>query len=176
MNDSDANTETPVRLRCYAWDDPMITAHAATRMPGLEFLRSVAEGRIPPPPLMKTLDVRVESVEAGKVVFAFTPAEYHYNPIGSVHGGVYSSLLDSAAGCAVHTQLPLGMAYTSIDLSVRFLAPIRVDTGPVVCTGTVRHKGSRVALAEAAIIDESGRLLATATSSCLLFPVPEATS
>ncbi|WP_199742989.1 PaaI family thioesterase [Nocardia stercoris] len=173
MNHSAAlSAETGVRLRSYAWDDPTIAANAAATMSGLEFLRSVAEGAVPPPPLMKTLDVRLESVEAGTVVFGFTPAEYHYNPIGSVHGGVSSSLLDSAAGCAVHSRLPLGTAYTSIDLSVRFLAPIRVDTGPVQCTGTVRHLGSRVALAEAALTSRSGKLLATATSSCLLFAVP----
>jgi uncharacterized protein (TIGR00369 family) len=102
------------------------------------------------------------------VVFGMTPAEFHYNPIGSVHGGVYSTLLDSAAGCAVHSLLPAGTGYTSQDLSVRFLAAIRVNTGPVRCTGTVRHLGRRTALAEATLETTSGKLLATATSNCLI--------
>ena len=102
-------------------------------------------------------------------MFELDPGEHHYNPIGSVHGGVFATLLDSACGCAVHTMLPEGVGYTSLDLNVKFLAPLRVDTGTVSCVGTVTHLGGRTALAEARITDGTGRLLATATSSCLLF-------
>jgi uncharacterized protein (TIGR00369 family) len=111
---------------------------------------------------------RLVSVDAGTVVFALDPAEYHYNPIGSVHGGVYATLLDSAAGCAVHSMLPAGVGYTSLDLSVKFLGAVRVGSGALTCTGTVTHLGKRTALAEARLQDASGRLLATATSSCLI--------
>ena len=139
---------------------------------GLEYLRAMQAGSLPAPPLLHTLNIRLESVESGVVVFSMVPAEFHYNPIGSVHGGVYSTLLDSAAGCAVHSLLPAGTGYASQDLSVRFLGAMRVSTGPVRCTGTVRHLGRRTALAEASLTTESGKLLATATSGCLIVPGP----
>ncbi|MYS22946.1 MULTISPECIES: PaaI family thioesterase [unclassified Streptomyces] len=135
---------------------------------GLEFLRAMADGAIPVPPILLTLGMRLESVGDGEAVFALEPAEFHYNPIGSVHGGVYATLLDSAAGCAVQTRLPAGTGYTSLDLSVKFLGAIRVGSGTVRCTGRVVHLGRRTALAEARIESADGRLLATATSSCLL--------
>jgi uncharacterized protein (TIGR00369 family) len=165
---SDAVTIT--RTRTFSWQDPQIGAQVAMKMTGLDYLRAIHAGTVPKPPLMDTLDVRVESIEPGEVVFAMTPAEFHYNPIGSVHGGVFSTLLDSAAGCAVHSLLPAGTGYTSQDLSVRFLGAMRVSTGPVRCTGTVRHLGRRTALAEASLTTEAGKLLATATSSCLIIP------
>jgi uncharacterized protein (TIGR00369 family) len=102
-------------------------------------------------------------------VFSLEPAEHHYNPIGSVHGGVFATLLDSAAGCAVHSTLPAGVGYTSVDLNVKFLRGMTTDTGRVTCEGRVVHGGRRMVLAEATLTDGSGRLLATATSSCLVF-------
>ena len=158
------------RTRTFTWQDPRIGAQAAMEMTGLDYLRAMQAGALPAPPLLHTLNMRLESVESGEVVFTMTPAEFHYNPIGSVHGGVYSTLLDSAAGCAVHSLLPAGTGYTSQDLSVRFLGAIRVSTGVVRCTGTVRHLGRRTALAEASLTTEAGKLLATATSSCLIIP------
>ncbi|WP_256557479.1 PaaI family thioesterase [Lentzea sp. HUAS12] len=92
----------------------------------------------------------------------------HYNPIGSVHGGIHATMLDTAAGCAVHSVLPAGIGYTSLDLAVRFLRPIRTDTGTVTCVGNLVHHGRRTALAEARLVDGAGRLLATATSTCLI--------
>jgi uncharacterized protein (TIGR00369 family) len=157
-----------LRTRTFSWQDPLTGAQAATELAGLDYLRAMQAGTLPAPPLLHTLDMRLEAVESGVVVFGMTPAEFHYNPIGSVHGGVYSTLLDSAAGCAVHSLLPAGTGYTSQDLSVRFLAAIRVNTGPVRCTGTVRHLGRRTALAEATLETTSGKLLATATSNCLI--------
>lgn len=128
----------------------------------------MVDGEIPPPPVMSTIGGRLESVSAGTAVFTLTPAEFHYNPIGSVHGGMYCTLLDSAAACAVHSMLPAGVAYTSLDLSVRFIGAISVETGPVRCTGTVTHLARRTALAEAKLTSSSGKLLATATSNCLI--------
>lgn len=162
------------RIRTYQWEDPTVTAEAAGRISGMELLREMQAGRIPGPPILATLDFTLDEVESGRVVFSLTPGEEHYNPIGSVHGGVYATLLDSAAGCAVHSTLPVGMAYTSLDLNVKFLRRITVDTGRVRAIGTVVNGGRRTALAEARLVDEADRLLAHATSSCMLFPVPPA--
>jgi uncharacterized protein (TIGR00369 family) len=157
------------RRRSYDWQDPAVSADAARTMPGLDFLRAIADGTLPAPPIAATLAFDVVSVEPGRVVFGFTPAEYHYNPIGSVHGGVYATMCDSACGCAVHSLLPAGAYYTSQDLTVKFLRPVTTATGPLRCEGTVIHLGSRTALAQASLTDGSGKQYAHATSSCLIF-------
>lgn len=127
---------------------------------------------MPPAPIATTLGFTVLDVESGRVVFGMEPAEFHVNPIGSVHGGVFATLLDSAAGCAVHSALPAGTSYTSLDLSVKFLRGLHADSGPVRCEGLVVHLGRRTALAEARLFDGAGRLCAHATSTCLLFRPP----
>ncbi|MGN9842109.1 PaaI family thioesterase [Nonomuraea sp. H19] len=160
------------RTRTYHWDDPAILAEAAGRMAGIDFLREMQAGRLPRPPINHTVDFALDEVEPGRAVFSLTPGEEHYNPIGSVHGGIFATLLDSAAGCAVQSILPQGMAYTSLDLSVKFLRRITVDTGPVRAIGTIVNSGRRTALAQAQLVDATDRLLAHATSSCMLFPVP----
>ncbi|MFD9461911.1 PaaI family thioesterase [Streptomyces sp. NPDC060027] len=159
------------RSRTYDWEDPTVSAAAVGRYSGLDFLREMQAGRLPAPPISATLGMTLEEVEHGRVVFALVPGEEHYNPIGSVHGGVYATLLDSAAGCAVQSVLPPGTGYTSLDLTVKFLRPITVDTGPVRAVGTVVNSGRRTALAQAELFDAADRLLAHTTSSCLLFPV-----
>lgn len=168
MSEMVCETTNVERTRTIAWADPHLTAHLARDRSGLEFLQAMIDGEIPPPPIMSTIGARLESVAEGRAVFITTPAEFHYNPIGSVHGGVYATLLDSAAACAVHTRLPAGVGYTSLDLSVRFIGAISVNTGPVMCTGTVIHMGRRTALAEAVLATRNGKLLATATSNCLI--------
>ncbi|MET9879867.1 PaaI family thioesterase [Actinacidiphila glaucinigra] len=161
-----------VRSRTFEWGDPAVSAAAVGRTSGLQFLRDVLAGRLPAPPIASTLGFTLEEVEEGRAVFAMEPGEEHYNPIGSVHGGVYATLLDSAAGCAVQSVLPEGMGYTSLDLNLKFLRPITVDTGKVRAVGTVLNQGRRTALAQAELFDATDRLLAHATSSCMLFPVP----
>ena len=128
-----ADVEAP-RSRRYEWADPMVSAAAARTSVGIDVLRAIATGELPPAPIAATLGFELESVEPGRVVFALDPAEYHYNPIGSVHGGVYATLLDSAAGCAVHSMLPAGVGYTSLDLSVKFLRAVVVETGRVAAS------------------------------------------
>ncbi|MEU3399620.1 uncharacterized protein (TIGR00369 family) [Streptomyces filamentosus] len=160
------------RSRTVEWEDAGATARAAASMAGLDFLREMIAGRLPGPPIAALLGFSLEEAEHGRAVFALEPGEEHYNPIGSVHGGVYATLLDSAAGCAVHTTLPRGTAYTSLDLQTRFLRPITTDTGKVRAVGTVLSQGRRTALAEAGLYDAEDRLLAHATSTCMLFPVP----
>jgi len=117
------------RTRQVSWDDPMRTARGAAGRTGLQFLTMLAAGELAPPPILRTLGMQLASIEAGRAVFTLEPQEYHYNPIGSVHGGVYATLLDSAAGYAVHSMLPADVGYTSIDLTVKFLAAIRVGSG-----------------------------------------------
>jgi uncharacterized protein (TIGR00369 family) len=168
MSEIACDTSRSERTRTIEWSDPLISAEAAGALPGIEFLQAMIDGSIPQPPIMSTLGARLESVAEGQAVFTMTPSESHYNPIGSVHGGVYCTLLDSAAACAVQTLLPAGVGYTSLDLSVRFIGRISVDTGPVRCTGTVAHMGRRTALAEAVLTSRNGKLLATATSNCLI--------
>jgi uncharacterized protein (TIGR00369 family) len=156
------------RRRAFEWADPAIAAVAARELDGITFFRELIAGRIPPPPIAAALGFDLVSVEPGTAVFEITPAEYHYNPIGSVHGGVYATLCDSACGCAVHSMLPAGAYYTSLDLAVRFLRPVTSGTGRLRCEGTVEHLGSRTALAIARLTDQAGKLYAHATSSCLI--------
>jgi len=156
------------RTRTITWDDPMATASAAAGRTGLQFVQALAAGEVSAPPIMNLTGARLTSAESGVVVFTLVPSEYHYNPIGSVHGGVIATLLDSAAGCAVQTMLDEGVGYTSLDLSVKYLRGIRADTGIITCTGTVVHAGRRTALAQAEVRDSNDRLLASATSSCVI--------
>ncbi|MGW2716989.1 PaaI family thioesterase [Streptomyces sp. NPDC001492] len=162
------------RSRTYDWDDPAISAGAVGQGSGLHFLREILAGRLPAPPIAATLGMSIEEVDHGHAVFSLEPGEEHYNPIGSVHGGIYATMLDSAAGCAVQSTLPPGVGYTSLDLTVKFLRPITADTGKVRAVGSVLNSGRRTALAEARLFDSADRLLAHATSSCMLFPVPGA--
>jgi uncharacterized protein (TIGR00369 family) len=172
-----ASPESAARRRTYAWQDPAITGAVARELPGADFLSAIASGALPPPPIGATLDFGVPSVQPGRVVFEITPSEFHYNPIGTVHGGVAATLCDSACGCAVHSMLPAGAYYTSLDLTVKFLRPITATTGRLRCEGTVTHLGSRTALAQASLTDDRGKLYAHATSSCLIFrPDPAQTS
>jgi uncharacterized protein (TIGR00369 family) len=156
------------RQRTFSWTDPAAIAAAGASMSGPEFFAAIADGEIPPPPVMQALDFNGVFFGEGRAVFALTPREFHYNPLGTVHGGVFATLLDSACGCAVHTMLPAGVFYTSLDLSVKFVRPVTVDTGPITAEGTVVHLGRRTALAEGRITDATGKVYVTATSSCLV--------
>ena len=156
------------RERTFSWDDPAAIAAAGAGLSGVEFLSAMVEGRVPPPPLTQALGFDLASFGDGTATFRLTPREFHYNPIGTVHGGVFATLLDSACGCAVHTLLPLGHYYTSLDLSLKFLRPVTLETGPITAEGKVVHLGRRTALAEARITDDTGKIYVTATSSCLV--------
>ena len=165
MTDTAAAT---ARTRTIEWDDPMIGARRGMELSGLEYMRAIVAGEIPRPPIAWSLDFLLAEVEEGRAVFTLTPSEFHYNPIGVVHGGVAATLLDSAMGCAVHSLLPAGTGYTTLELKVNYLRPMTRDTGPVRAEGKVLHAGSRTALAEARLVDAAGKLLAHATSTCLI--------
>src|ERR1700761_7421363 len=168
---------TQRRQRTFTWDAPVEGAATGAGMSGAEYFAGIADGTIPPPPILRTLDFDGVAFGDGRAVFRLTPREFHYNTLGGVHGGVFATLLDSACGCAVHTKLPAGTGYTSLDLSVKFLRPVTVATGPISATGTVVHIGRRTALAEARITDAAGKVYVTATSSCLILrPEPPAAS
>ena len=162
-------SETTERQRSVTWEDPRPGAMAAREMSGLEFLQAILRGEQPAAPIAELMGFDALEVEKGRVVFACTPAEYHYNPIGTVHGGMVCTLADSAMGCAVHSTLPAGVGYTTLELKVNLLKAITVETGRLLCEGTTISVGRRAATAEARLTDESGRLYAHATTTCMIF-------
>lgn len=159
------------RTRTVSWEDPSIGAKKALEMSGLEYIQAMKDELIPPPPIMLTLDFKLKNIEAGKAVFSFIPAEFHYNPIGTVHGGVITTVLDSALGCAVHSLLPKGKGYTTLELKVNFLKAITKNNGELIATGSVIHTGSKTALVEAQITDSAGKIYAHSVSTCLIFTI-----
>lgn len=159
----------PLRRRTYEWADPQVPAAAMATHSGRDLLAAMRDGTIPPPPISTTMGVELAEVDEGRAVFTLEPREWHYNQTGGAHGGVHATLLDSAMGCAVHTRLPAGTWYTTLDISVRYLRPVNVDTGTLRCEGTVVSLGSRIATARGQITDTRGKVLATATTSCLIW-------
>jgi uncharacterized protein (TIGR00369 family) len=161
--------EAAVRTRTITWHDPMPGAKAGARMSGLDYLRAMAAGELPPPPIMATMGIGMQEAQEGRVVFYADPDEYHYNPIGVVHGGLAATLLDTSMACAVHSTLPAGAGYTTLEFKVNFVRPLTSGTGRVLCEGVTIHVGGRVATAEARLTDAEGRLYAHATTTCMVF-------
>jgi uncharacterized protein (TIGR00369 family) len=146
----------------------MYGRHSAGRS-GIDLLRAMAKGELPPPPVLSLIGIESIEPEEGRVTVTMRAAEFHYNPIGTVHGGIIATLLDTATGCAVHSVLPADIGYTSVDLSTKFLRPVTIDSGLLTCVGTIVSRGRRTALAQAHLTDSAGRLVAHATSTCLIF-------
>ena len=143
-------------------------------MAGIDFLRAMFSGELPSPPIMQNIEPFDYSVEPGVVSFSSIPGFRHYNPIGSVHGGYAAILLDSAMGLVVHSMLPKGTGYTTLEFKISFIRGMTQDTGPVRTEGRTLNVGRRAATAEARITDSKGRLLAHATTTCLVFEIPAA--
>ena len=141
---------------------------AGPGLSGIDQLRALIEIGVQPP-IGQTLEFDLVSIEEGRAVFTGTPSERVYNPIGSVHGGYAATLLDSACGCAVHSLLTAGQGYTTLELKVSYLRPITHQTGLVTAEATVVKMGGRAAFTEAKLMDARGALLATATSTLLVF-------
>jgi uncharacterized protein (TIGR00369 family) len=157
------------RRRELVWQDPIPSAAAGATMSGIEYMRSVSAGEVPPPPIAVLMRMGPTRIEEGSVSFEGTPGEEHYNPIGVVHGGYAATLLDSAIGCAVHTTLPEGVGYTSLTLEVKYVRPITRETGRVHADAEVVHRGRRQATAEARLVDaDTGKLLAHGTGTCMI--------
>lgn len=164
-----ASQEQLTRRRTIDWDDPVALAAEAAGRSGLDFLRAMAAGELPPPPISRLTQLSVIDVEEGRVRFRITPDESMYNPIGAIHGGMHATVLDGAMGCAVHSTLPAGVGYTTLEIKVNYVRPFRVDSGPAIAEGVVLHRGSRQATAEGRLTRESdGKLLAHATTTCIL--------
>lgn len=157
------------RTRTVTWEDPFEVPKQAAGRSGLELLRDVFSGKLPPPPITATMGFAGVEVAEGKAVFEGDPGEHLYNPIGSVHGGFAMTLLDSAMGCAIHTTLQAGERYTTLEVKTNFVRPITTDTGRVRCEGVVVHRGGTVATAEGKLFAiDSGKLLAHGTTTCLI--------
>jgi uncharacterized protein (TIGR00369 family) len=156
------------RSRTITWSDPHDAAGKARYMSGMDYFNAISRGEIAYPPLLETLDLKAVSIEKGVAVFAFQPQEFHYNTIGTVHGGVISAILDSAMGCAVHSLLEAGTGYTTLELKVNFLKAITVKAGLLKATSKTIHAGKRTALVEAQLTDEAGNIYAHGVSTCLI--------
>lgn len=161
------------RIRTVAWRDPSISAKQAGGVSGIEFLRRIVSGEIPGPPIAELLGFRLAQVEPGFAVFEFEPAEYHYNPIGVVHGGVAGTLLDSAMGCSVQSTLPANTIYTTLEFKVNLVRSITMNTGPMRAEGRVVHAGKRAGTAEGRLIDRDGKIYAHASTTCMIMPLGE---
>ena len=157
------------RTRTFTWQDPAESAAAGMRMAGLDYMRAIAEGTMPAPPIARLLQFEIVEAEHGRAVFAMDPAEWMYNPIGSVHGGIAATILDSCMGCAVHTTLDAGMGYATSDLQVRYARPMSAGGGRVLAEGRVVHRGARLATAEGTIVRErDGALIAHGSTGCVI--------
>jgi uncharacterized protein (TIGR00369 family) len=140
-------------------------------MTGLEFMTAVSKGDLPAAPIAKLMGFYAAEIAHGRTVFRGTPTMDVYNPIGSVHGGWAGTILDSCMGCAVHTTLPKGMGYTTLEYKINLVRGMTVDTGEVEAIGTVLNAGKRVGVAEGTIRDAKGNILAHGTTTCLIFPL-----
>jgi uncharacterized protein (TIGR00369 family) len=149
--------------------DPLALAGRGLELSGLEYIHAIFSGELPPPPIAVLMGFRGVEASPGKAVFEMEPGPQHYNPIGSVHGGVALTLLDSAMGCAVHTLLERGVRYTTLEVKTNFVRPMTAETGLIRCEGIVIHRGGRVATAEGRVVDSAGKLLAHGTTTCLIF-------
>jgi len=157
------------RTRTITWEDPRALAKSAAGLSGMEYLQKIISGEFPPPPIGVLMSFRIAELSEGHAVFVVEPAEYHYNPIGVVHGGVAATLLDSAMGCAIHSTLPAGASYTTLEIKVNYIRAMSSETGLVRCEANAIHVGGRTATAEGKIIDEEGKLYAHGTTTCILF-------
>jgi uncharacterized protein (TIGR00369 family) len=157
------------RRRVIQWEDPGVSAAKARQMSGLEFFRAWQTGEVATPPIGVLMNFGLKEVHDGRIIFTMQPEEYHFNPIGTVHGGVTATILDSAMACAVHTKLPAGGSYTTMEIKVNYIRPMTADTGQLECVGEVIHMGRRMATAEGKLTGADGKLYAHGTTTCMIF-------
>jgi len=157
------------RTRTISWEDPHALAEAGRGLSGLEYLQKIVAGELPRPPIGALMNFAITELSEGRAVFTVEPAEYHYNPIGVVHGGVAATLLDSAMGCAVHSMLPAGAGYTTLEIKVNYVRAMTAETGTVRCEAEVIYLGGRTATAEGRVLDSEGKLYAHGTTTCIIF-------
>ena len=160
------------RTKTVSWHDPLSTAAQGATMAGLDYIHAIIDGALPPPPIAQLFGMQLISAESGRAEFHCDPDESAYNPLGIVHGGLVCTLLDSAVGCAAHTSLSQGFGYTSIELKVNYLRPVHADSGPLKAVGILTKPGRRIAFADGTVEDKHGKLVATVSSSLLIFEQP----
>jgi uncharacterized protein (TIGR00369 family) len=159
----------PQRFKTVTWHSPGPSTAKGLAMSGVDYLRAMVDGDLPQPPIAGLMQFELVDVEPGRVVFTCVPDESAYNPIGAIHGGLICTLLDSVTGSAVHSTLPQGKGYTSVEIKVNYLKAVRINSGVLTATGTVVKAGSRVGFAEGVVTDAGGAVVATATSTLLIF-------
>jgi uncharacterized protein (TIGR00369 family) len=178
-----ANATDEIRAQWLAHEQSLRAGNSAGPAPvslselvsrgGLELLRGIMTGELPSAPISQTLDFFLAEVEPGRVVFQGNPQPAFYNPLGSIHGGWMATLLDSCVGCAVHSMLPVGKGYTTVELKVNFVRAVMPESGPLRAEGKVINLGGRIGIAEGRLMDAAGRLYAHATTTCLIFDMAE---
>jgi len=156
------------RSRQFRWSDPARFEEPIRTLSGLGFMRAFLTGALPAPPFMELLGIRIVSVEPSSVTFEFEPAEFMYSPLGNVHGGIVTVLLDTAMGCSFHTTLPAGVGYTTLELKVNFVKAVTAASGTLRAEGHVLHSGARVATTDARLVDCERKMYAHATSTLLV--------
>ena len=156
------------RTLSVTWQDPMGLAQAARTLSGIEFLRGIRDGRLAPAPIQELIGMKLAEVEEGRAVWELVPAEQHYNPIGVAHAGIAATLLDSAMACAVHSTLPPGKGYTTLEFKINLVRGVTLKTGRLRATGKVVHAGKSTATAEGRLEDASGALYAHASTTCII--------
>ena len=149
----------------------VVPMEQARAMDGMTLFTGIMAGRLPAPPICKALGFGLSEVELGRVAFTYEPSADHYNPLGTIHGGVAATLLDSVMGCCIHTTLKAGTGYTTVEIKVNYVRSMTHRTGPVRAEGKVINVGSRIATSEGRLVDASGKLLAHGTTTCLIFPI-----
>ncbi len=155
------------------WEDPLVGAREGARLAGRDYLQAMIDGKLPRAAIAALLGFDLVEVGEGFAAFECQPGERHYNPNGAVHGGLACALLDSAMGCSIHSTLPAGMAYTTLELKVNLVRPITGETGRLRCEARLIYAGRRIATAEGKLIDPAGKLYAHGTTTCMIFPVSE---
>jgi len=150
-------------------ETPAARVEARYALSGLEYMQQLMAGELSPSGMAQLMNFRIVEVSEGHAVFAISPDERHYNGLGIAHGGLGATLLDSALGCAINTMMPPGKIFTTLEMKINYVRPMRSETGEVRCEASVLHVGGRVATAEGRIVDASGKLYAHGTATCMLF-------
>lgn len=162
--------DAPVdRRRTYSWTPPQRLADAGRSRSGKDYLRAIAAGELPPPTISRTIDFWLDRAADGEAVFCCVPQEFHYNPMGSVHGGLPATLIDSSTGVAVQSELQKGWGFTTINLTIDYFRAITLSTGRLTCRSTVVKSGRRLAVADATVVDDAGVIYARGSANCLVF-------